>query len=266
MYKDTKLALGRAVRRRDDPPSTAPTVAFGRLRVGGTDLHYRVSGKGEPLVLIHGYSASGCWWRANMPALAVNHRVYAIDLAGFGQSRTHDSFTLAHAVDTIVAWMDALGIEKADICGHSMGGHIAMKLAQAYPERVAKLVLADASGLPLHASLSLLAWRGLRGAGHTHFRFTATVVGTSLQAGPRSLYGAARAVLSDNVEGTLGAIVAPTLIVWGERDMLIPVAIGYALHQAIASSRLVVLPGGGHNIMLEQPGEFNQLVHEFLAA
>lgn len=265
MYKDTKLARGRAVRRRDNPP-TAPTITFGRLRVGSTNLHYRVAGAGAPLILIHGYSASGCWWRANMPALAANHRVYALDLAGFGRSHTHDSFTLNSAVNTIVAWMDALGIQKANICGHSMGGHIAMKLAQAYPERVAKLVLADASGLPLHAPVSRLAWRGLRGAGHTHFRFTATVVGTSLQAGPRSLYRAARAVLSDSVEDALGAIVAPTLIVWGERDVLIPLEIGYALHRGIARSRLVVLAGGGHNIMLEQPRQFNQLVHEFLAA
>ncbi len=265
MYKDTNPspypAFPGGPYRRRYPPAR---VESARLRVGRAYMHYLAAGDGPPLVLIHGYSASSNWWRNNIAGLAAGRRVYALDLAGFGRSWPKHTFSLRSAVDGIVAWADAMGFEKADFCGHSMGGHICIRLAEAYPARVDRLVLTDASGLPFNARLPELAWRGLRGSGHTGFRFAPTVVGSSLQAGPFVLYGALRDLLADDVEAALGRVAAPTLIVWGERDVLIPLAHGLRLHQAIPGSQLVVIPGAGHNVMLERPAEYNRVVLDFL--
>ncbi len=244
----------------------APPIASRRVRVGGTRIHYRVAGHPDapPLVLVHGYSASSAWWRRNIVGLAACHRVYALDLAGFGRSWPKRRFSVLDAAHDIRAWMREMGLEQADFCGHSMGGHICIHLAATYPRQVGRLALVDASGLPLGGRLHHLAWRGLRSSGHTHFRFAPTVVGTSLQAGPLVLLSALRGLLADDVQGVLADIAAPTLIIWGERDVLVPLELGHALHAAIKGSRLAVVPGAGHNVMYECPEEFNRLVEEFL--
>ena len=246
-------------------PPGAVVVRSYRVRIGPTRLHYRVAGDGPPLVLIHGYSASSSWWRKNIAALAARHRVYALDLAGFGRSWPKRSFTLDRGAEDILAWMQALGLERADFCGHSMGGQLCMRLAATQPQRVRRLVLANASGLPLNARLLPLAWRGLRSGGHMRFRFAPTVVQTALQAGPLVLWSALRDLLADDVRAVLERIEAPTLIVWGDADVVVPLELGQALHLAIPQSRLVVLPGAGHNVIYERADEFNRLVLDFLA-
>lgn len=245
-----------------------PRVASRRVRVGRARIHYRVAGDpaGPPLVLVHGYSASSAWWRRNIAGLAARHRVYALDLAGFGRSWPKRHFSVREAAHDIRAWMDEVGLEQADFCGHSMGGHICIHMAATYPRRVRRLVLVDASGLPLGARLPGLAWRGFRSSGHTHFRFAPTVVGTSIQAGPLILWSALRDLLADDVQGVLSRIAAPTLIVWGECDVLVPLALGRAIHAAIPNARITVVPGAGHNVMFECPAEFNHMVMDFLAS
>jgi pimeloyl-ACP methyl ester carboxylesterase len=101
--------------------------------------------------LVHGYGAASSWWRRNIEPLAAQRQVYAPDLGGFGRSWPKHHFSLARTVDCIVSWMQDLGIQRADFCGHSMGGQVCIRLAAAHPERVRKLVLVDASGFPLNA-------------------------------------------------------------------------------------------------------------------
>jgi len=254
------------------PPSTSARRPPGAVRVrsswacvGHTRLHYRVAGDGPPLVLVHGYGAASSWWRHNMGPLADQRRVYAPDLGGFGRSWPKHRFSLERTVECLDSWMQALGLPCADLCGHSLGGHVCLRLAAAHPERVRKLVLADASGLPLQTSLLPLAWRSLRSQGHTRFRFAPIALATALQAGPLVLWSALHALLADDVQSVLSGIAAPTLLVWGERDLLVPLELGQALHQAIQGSRLVVVPDAGHNVMFERPEQFNRLVLDFLA-
>lgn len=260
---------GRArlrVTRTIAPPGGPTGIRSQRLHVGRARLHYRVAGDGPPLILVHGFSASSSWWRRNIADLAAQHRVYALDLAGFGRSWPKRHFTLQRGVEDIIAWMEAMNLPAADFCGHSMGGHLCMRLAATHPDRVRRLVLVDASGLPLNARLLPLAWRGIRSSGHTHFQFAPTVVATALQAGPLILWSALRDLLADDVRESLQRITAPTLIVWGEQDVLVPLELGQALHLGIARSRLAIVPGAGHNVMYERPAEFNRLALDFLAS
>lgn len=247
-------------------PVGAVRVRSGHVQVGRSRLHYRIAGEGPPLVLVHGYSGSSSWWRNNIRPLAARRRVYALDLVGFGRSWPKHYFSLERGIDHILSWMEQVGIERADFCGHSMGGHVCMRLASAHPERVRRLVLVDASGLPLNARLLPLAWRGVRSSGHTRFRFAPTVINTALQAGPLVLWSALRDLLADDVQAELERIVAPTLILWGEADVLVPVELGQALHLAIRDSQLVVVPGAGHNVMYERPIQFNRTVLAFLGS
>ena len=254
------------------PPSTSARRPRGAVRVrsacayvGHTRLHYRVAGDEPPLVLVHGYGASSSWWRHNMGPLAEQHRVYAPDLGGFGRSWPKHHFSLERTVECLDSWMQELGLPCADLCGHSMGGHVCLRLAAAHPERVRKLVLADASGLPLHTRLLPLAWRCVRAQGHTRFRFAPIALATALQAGPLVLWTALHDLLADDVQSVLSGIAAPTLLVWGERDLLVPLELGRALQRAIQGSRLVVVPGAGHNVMFECREQFNRLVLDFLA-
>ena len=254
------------------PPSTSARRPRGAVRVrsshaciGQMRLHYRVAGDGPPLVLVHGYGAASSWWRHNMGPLAEQRRVYALDLGGFGRSWPKHHFSLERTVECLVSWMQELGLPCVDLCGHSMGGQVCLRLAAAYPEHVRKLVLVDASGLPLHTRLLPLAWRSLRSHGHTHFRFAPIAMATALQAGPLVLWSALHDLLADDVQTVLSGIAAPTLLVWGERDLLVPLELGRALHGAIQGSRLVVVPDAGHNVMFERPEQFNRLVLDFLA-
>ena len=234
-------------------------------RLGNTRIHYRVAGDGPPLVLVHGYSASGGWWRRNISGLAETHRVYAPDLVGFGRSWPKRSFSLERAIEHVISWMNDVGLDSADFCGHSMGGQLCIRLAAAHPERVRRLVLVDSSGLPLDARLIPLAWRGVRSSGHTHFSFAPTVMRTALQAGPFVLLSALRELRTDDVREDLARIEASTLIVWGEEDVLVPLVLGTALHLNIPRSSLIIVPGAGHNVMYECPDEFNRIVLDFLA-
>src|SRR5436309_6187852 len=190
-------------------PRGAIRVRCSHARIGPTRLHYRTAGDGPPLVLVHGYGAASSWWHHNMGPLADQRRVYAPDLGGFGRSWPKHHFSLERTVECLDSWMQELGLPCADLCGHSLGGHVCLRLAAAHPERVRKLVLADASGLPLQARLLPLAWRSLRSQGHTRFRFAPIALATALQAGPLVLWAALHDLLADDVQAVLSGIAAP---------------------------------------------------------
>ena len=259
------MYLAASARAPGGQPEMTPIVAH-HVRAGGARLHYLAAGEGPPLVLVHGLSASSRWWSRNIGALAASRRVYALDLVGFGRSWPKHRFSLDQATEAVLSWMDALGLQRADFCGHSMGGQLCIRLAATHPARVGRLVLVNASGLSLGAPALRLAWRCARSSGQTRFTFAPTVLRTTLQAGPLVLFGATRSLLRDDVGPLLaGGIAAPTLVVCGGRDVLIPLAVGRSLHRAIPGSRLEIVPDGGHNVMYERAPRFNSLVLDFLA-
>ena len=119
------------------------------IDLNGRSTHYIHLGEGDPVILIHGFNMDTNTWANNIEALAANHSVYAIDLWGFGYS-TRDPMLPGYALYTeqLQLFMDDLGIEKATLVGHSMGGGAAISFALKYPERVDKLVLVDSTGIP----------------------------------------------------------------------------------------------------------------------
>ncbi len=265
---------------------------------GRVFVHRGGKSGGAPLVLIHGWMMTHWCFRPVLEALGGEREIFAIDLPGFGESdrpspSAYDYGAIAFA-ETVDAVMGTLGLPRADILGHSMGGGVAVTLAARHPERVQRLVAVAAAvypitDLPPLARLALLpgVGRTLARLGLTRREFGRACRAQSVRDG-RCLddewidyfwarlsraggHDAAHSCLltmtaaADN-NGDPGRVRAPTLLVWGDEDRLIPFAHGRRLLRAIAGARLEVVPASGHMPFIERPDEFLRVVRPFLAA
>jgi pimeloyl-ACP methyl ester carboxylesterase len=199
-----------------------------------------------------------------VPALAKQAQVFAVDLAGFGGSRGSGRFQLDQAVPRLLDWLDSIGLERASLVGHSLGGVIAAMAAATAPERIERLVLADPAIFSLDPGLRRHPFGTARAALWMPRDLIPIMLRDAVRAGPLSLGGATVQLLRADEQATLDRIQAPTLVVWGERDTVLPPAVGQRIVERIPDARLVVIPGAGHNVMWDQPEAFNRAVIAFL--
>jgi pimeloyl-ACP methyl ester carboxylesterase len=254
-------------------------------------------GSGPPLLFVHGLS--GCWqnWLEQLPAFAATHRVIAVDLPGFGASEMPaEKVSIAGYARFLDHLLDQLGIDgPVAVVGNSMGGFVAAELALAVPQRVERLVLVSSAGVsgehqrrePLLTGARALgvvtAWAASR---HEPFarrpglrRIVLHFVARHPERLPAPLafelmMGSGRPGFVPGLESLLGytlkdrleQLVCPTLIVWGEDDLTVPVRDADRFQRLIPHARKVILPDTGHVPMLEQPEVFNGLLEEFLSA
>jgi pimeloyl-ACP methyl ester carboxylesterase len=241
-----------------------PLIERRHIRVGDSWVHYRTAGSGSPLVLVHGLASSTRWWRRNMAALAAHFRVYAVDLSEFGDRRLLPRFGLRQAAHYLAWWMDAVNLAQADLLGHSMGGRIVAEFAAEYPARVARLVLVNAAILPFGHGYIKQSWGLVRAFQRISPSLFPVLLYDTLHTGVLPVLLTGRELMKTNLEHKLGQIQAPTLIVWGEDDTIVPLALGQRLHQQLVHSRFVVIRGAVHVPMWEKSAEFNRIVLEFL--
>jgi pimeloyl-ACP methyl ester carboxylesterase len=235
------------------------------MRFGQHKLMYREYGSGPALVLVHGLSGSGNWWQHNIPALAEHFSVYVIDLVGYGSNRAFRPIRIQQAAHYIGEFMSKLPAGRAHLVGHSMGGQIVTHVAAEYANHTDRLVLVAASGL-VRADLLRMMLRLPSAGRYGRLDFIPTLAYDALRAGPLNLLLGALDLLSNDVTESLNRIIAPTLLIWGEQDTLVPAAVGEAVHRALPGSQLHVLQQAGHVPMWDQPEQFNQLVLDFLLA
>ena len=240
-------------------------LPFERITTGAFQWVYQLHGKGPPLLLIHGLSGSVDWWRHNVPALAEHFSVYAIELAGFAGNRTSRPLPLHESANGIRALMDALEIQRAHVVGHSMGGHISLYLAALHGDRVERLVVAAPSGL-VRGGLVPMSWRLVQAMRYGAVDMVPTILRDALRAGPLNLWAAARALLQDDVTELLPSIKAPTLVIAGQYDTLVPPSVCELVAHAISHSTYRVLDGAGHNLMWDRSAGFNQATLAFLCS
>ncbi len=235
------------------------------MQVENYRVSYEVLGEGEPVILVHGLSGSRRWWNRNVQALAQNHRVYLVDLPGFGtMSRMRTRFALVNVAHWLLAWMEAVEIKRAHFVGHSMGGYICIWIAAHHPELVSRLVLISPAVLSRIRTIWGYALPLLTGIRYLKRGFFFILAYDALRSGPLTLLRAAYDLLSVDAQEDIASIKTPTLLVWGENDTLVPSSVGQILRTKIAGSRLVILPHAGHVSMYDQPQQFNQLVEAFL--
>jgi pimeloyl-ACP methyl ester carboxylesterase len=260
--------------------------------VDDISVSYEEHGQGEPLLLIYGFAGGSLAWRPEVVAsLARSFRVITFDNRGTGHSDTPETpYTLARMADDAAGLLDALGIARAHVFGISMGGMIAQELALRHPKKVHGLVLGCTNvGAPVSASaapevLALLlpppdadpreaarkAWASSYTPefiererafleGHLERIFSAPTP-------PHTRQRHAEAVGGWSSHERLGEITTPTLILTGDRDVLVPPENSRILHERITGSRLATITGAAHNFPNSHPAETARLVSEFLIA
>ncbi len=208
-----------------------------------------------PVVLVHGLSGSGRWWRNVVPELQREHDVRLIDLP--------PRLSLEEAAEWLAERLVVEDVDRVDLIGHSMGGLICARLAADHPELVGRLVLIApvgvAPGSRVRHVLPLL-----RAVRHSSPRLLPLLARDAVRAGPWTLWRAAGEVLEADLRAHLSAIVAPTLVLWGGRDTLLPAALGEVFRAEIRDARLVVLERAGHVPMFDAPDELNRELAGFL--
>lgn len=255
-------------------------------------------GDGPPLIFIHGLS--GCWqnWLEQLPHFARDHRVIAVDLPGFGQSEMPvEDISISNYADAIDALMTEIGIDAARLVGNSMGGFIGAELAIQHPARVERLVLVAAAGLSIESirterthglrhraenvvffSLGNLASRSHQVALRPRLRAALLLLVAAHPAklpGPlaaQQVLGSGKPGFSDALEAMcryplrdrLEKISCPTLIVWGDKDRLVPLKDASVFEKLISDSRKIIYKDTGHVSMMERPARFNEDVRAFL--
>ena len=274
-----------------------PSLSPQAIQIRGQKIFYVAKGEGEPIILIHGYGA-GLWvWEKQIDVLSQAYRVYGIDVIGHGFSeRPRIAYTPDLYIQFMKDFIEAMGIERASLVGNSMGGGIAWATAGHFPSRVKKLVLIDCVPPDVLDQVHNDSFRLLRAA--RRFSLLPYLV---LSHPTRSLI---RGVLEEcvvnpglitpevverqyrlsKIKGTswvlfstfqnadkalglrpfLARITHPTLLLWGEKDLVFPPTVGEDLHRAIAGSRFITIKGSGHLPMWEAADVANPAILEFL--
>ena len=242
-------------------------------------------GKGETLVLQHGFMSGTAYWEKVADTLSANFEVIALDLPGFGERGKDAAVDSVKAyVDDLLARLQKLGINKFHLCGHSLGGMIAQELALMAPAKVDKLILfATGPNGTMPGRFETIAQSIARikeeGADGTIRRTTASwfLKGESDPFYPAALALAQRAsneaimmgynaMNNWNSTERLQDIKANTLVLWPDRDQSYLWPHPQALWQGIENSSLAVIPGCAHNAHLEKPHLFNAIVSDFLSS
>ena len=260
------------------------TVDINEFRIG-----YQRAGDGQPLVLLHGYVGDGLGtWSRELEMLSDEFTVIAWDAPGFGSSSDPpESFTLADYADCLAAFMEALDLDHAHVCGLSFGGGLALELYRRHPQIVRSLVLVSAyagwtGSLPpeivefrLNQALrlgDLSADELIRELIPTMFSATAPVdlvdrfASGMRETHPAGLRATARAFARADLREVLPTIDVPTLLIYGGEDVRAPRDVAEGIHAAIAGSTLVMIEGVGHVANVEAPEVFESQVRKFLSS
>src|SRR4051794_5775108 len=275
-------------------------IELKEIELHGHCVAYRSAGSGPVIVLVHGITSTSETWERVMPALAKRFTVIAPDLLGHGGSaKPRGDYSLGAYASGVRDMLIALGHERATFVGHSLGGGVAMQLAYQFPERCERLVLIDSGGLGSEVNmllrmatlpgaefvLPLLANQRVLGAGRGVGRFLGRVglhVQTDIAEMARGHASLAERDARAAFVHTLRTIVDPVgqrvnandrlylaeevpfLIIWGQRDSIIPVAHAHSVHERVPTSRLEIFEAGGHFPHVDDPQRFIEVLTEFI--
>ncbi len=301
----TQAAVAKLLRLPSKPaptvaPSIAPSFEVQYRMIHGYRRAFIHAGSGPNLLLVHGIGDNSDSWRGVISELARDYTVTAPDLLGHGRSdKPRGDYSVAAYANAMRDLLSVLGIERATVVGHSLGGGVAMQFAYQYPERCERLVLVSSGGVcpEVHPLLRLMAapnadlvlpllqMPGIRLAGHGLFSLL-RVLGTDLGHDAENLLrvfdnlpdATARRAFVRTLRSVIdwrGQAITmldrsyltrgmPTLLVWGARDAVIPCHHGHIAHACMPNSRLAVFESAGHFPHQTEPGRFLALLHEFL--
>ena len=265
--------------------------------VDGLRIHYRRAGSGRPLLLVHGLVGSARNWNLNIEELAREATVYAIDLPNMGESDRLPGLDsgLEASADRLARWMDVMGIEEANVAGHSHGGAVAMMLAARHPQRVDKLMLFAPANPYCDRSREIVRFYTTR-VGYWLANLIPRLPAFIQLTGLKYVYGNPARVRMDALKGYTAGLATPgtvdhvlgivrrwyidmeslrsalpklrdrpALLVWGDRDRTVGLSSARQLHKVLPLSKLVTIPGAGHIAFEESPEICNQAMQKWLS-
>jgi pimeloyl-ACP methyl ester carboxylesterase len=245
--------------------------------MNGVRIAYATAGAGSPSVcLVHGTGSSSDAWTPQLDGLADVGRIVAVDLPGHGGSSGTIPKRIEDAAAVVADFLDALGIGPVVIGGHSMGGAIAQQFALAYPERLEGLILVgtgarlrvlprllDVLAIDARAGVDLLMSLAVGPQARAELR--AALHRSTADNPPDVVLGDLQACDAFDVMSRISTIRAPALVICGEDDQLTPPKYSWFLGRHITGARVVVVPGAGHYVQVEKPGETTAAIREFVA-
>jgi len=262
------------------------------VKVGDINIYYEVHGEGEALVLIMGYGGSSAGWFRQIPSLSQEYRVVAFDNRGTGRSDKPDiSYTMEMMAGDIAGLLEVIGIDAAHIYGVSMGGMIAQHLALGHPEKVISLILGcttcggDHSIMPDAEAMALLfdeeRMRRLtpEELARELFPFLCNqefidnnpdiveqFIAKAVEyiTPPHGYTRQAEAIIGHDTYDRLPTIKAPTLVIAGDADKIVPVENSRILASRIPNAELVILEKMGHGFFIEAADEANRIIMDFM--
>lgn len=249
---------------------------------GSVRIHYYAGGSGSPVVLVHGLGSRAEDWANLMPQLVRDHhRVYALDLPGYGRSDwpRNSAYSIAEEAGAVEAFLDDRHLASTDLGGWSMGGWITMRVALDEPQRIRRLMIFDSAGTRFSLTWDTTLFEPdtpakLQGLDTLLMPGPAPNVPDFIQRDIFRFVGKHGWVVKRNMDsmltgadlldGKLGALKMPMLIVWGKQDHLIPVSVGEGIHRAVPQSDLEIFDGCGHLAPGQCAGQIGPVVKEFL--
>lgn len=267
----------------------AKRVAVPGLTAQPIDTHYLEAGAGEPVVLLHGSGPGvSAWanWQHTIPGLGEQFRVLAPDTVGYGAtSRPEDViYSLSTWTDHIVGFLDALGLERVSLVGNSLGGRMALDMAERYPDRVRRMVLMGSPGVGMTPTKGLKALRSytpssenMRSLLLDYFAVDKSIITDDLvrirYEASVETFDAYQMMFTDPrhrgselgiTEEQARAIDVPTLLIHGREDKVVPVEVSWTMVRLLHDADLHVFARCGHWTQIERAAEFVEVVSSFL--
>jgi pimeloyl-ACP methyl ester carboxylesterase len=260
-----------------------------KVQLKGVDFFYDIKGKGEPLLLISGFTCDHSYWSVLLPLLTSQYQVILLDNRGVGKSSApNNPYTIQELAHDAGALLEHLGIDKVHVAGHSMGGQIAQELVLAYPHKVKSLILLSslAKGderfksivetwgeLPKHIDKRLYQKILLSWSFSDTFYANSEIIEQLIEWAihypfapqTHSIYLQSQAIISCDTTNRLHNILCPTLVLVSKQDILTPIKFSEELAQGIPHAKLAILDCGGHGFMIESPQIVGTAMLDFLA-
>jgi pimeloyl-ACP methyl ester carboxylesterase len=252
-------------------------------------IHYETYGRGRPVLLLHGWLGSWSLWRQTVEVLGKEFRTYAIDFWGFGESggSGNTQFKVDDFVELVYQFMDKLGIVKAPLIGHSMGGTVSLSTAMRYPDKIVKVAVIGSpivgsslniflklSGYPQIASLLYLipfirtAFIGTIGylSANDGRKASGMILRDATQVSMQSFFQSIGTLRQTDLRPRLNEVKVPTLGVYGRKDIIVSPNQKDALKAGVKHAQISYYKDAGHFPMLDNPERFNEELRTFLHA
>lgn len=246
-------------------------------------VHYETFGRGRPVLFLHGWLGSWRYWMPTMEFVAQDFRTYSFDFWGFGDSNKSMGISISNFSDQVIRFLDAMGIEKVPLVGHSMGGMVALKTAIRYPNRITRVAAVGApivgtslSGLLKLTDNQYVSRAMARVPVVTKFLFRwflgnindtaySEILDDSVKPTEESLRQAVGSMLRTDLRPELEQLQIPTLIIHGARDDIVnPNQADIFLQRDMPNVQVFVMAESRHFPFLDEAGQFNKVLHTFL--